>query len=110
MNIPRCPRCDSSECPAASLEWRDVSATANGWLPADTEEFYTRSLREPSRHGCARDPVDWRARAMKAETALLKIAERADSCWQHAVGGGSVEGFWDIRAWARTALEDGNDH
>lgn len=67
-DAPRCPRCDCEDCPAAAVTWREVAALADGWAPAGDAEDDPRVLDDSERHGCHGEPVDWRARALEAES------------------------------------------
>lgn len=107
---PRCPRCDSSDCPAAAIEWVDASAYADGWATvAEDDEQRDRHRRRsyPTQHGCVGALIDWRtrARALEAEVerlkaALERILEIERECptwWDDPVQG--------VGAVARAALE-----
>ena len=71
---PRCPRCDSSDCPAAAVEWHNVAATAIGWAPALNADGFSRVLFSPNLCGCPGEPIDWQARARALEAEVERLA------------------------------------
>ena len=82
---PRCPRCDSFDCPAVipGAEWRPLPG--GGWAPwrSDVGGFDLRY-----QVGCTGEPVDWRQRALEAEadarTWRAQAENRTDAAYDAA--------------------------
>ena len=72
-----CPRCDREECAKNHVEgmtvnitWQDLKAYAQAWNPRECKrQEYVPTL---AAH-CDGEPIDWRARALKAEAELNKL-------------------------------------